>query len=158
MESKADLKILKTAILNEVEGQFFYRLAAEKTASEEVRDTFLVLAGEEEKHEQWLRRLFEQAADGASAVVAAEEPGIFSWGRTGTETGSLEVSAFHIGILMEKSSIDFYRRAAERTSLPAGKALYEKLVQWEDAHLTSLEKIYDDLQEDWWAKQGFSPA
>jgi len=158
VDSKAELKILKTAILNEVEGQFFYRLAAEKTASEEVRDAFLVLAGEEEKHEKWLRAIYDQTADGAGAVVAAHEPGIFSWERTGTETGSLEVSAFHIGILMEKSSIDFYRQATEKTSLPAAKKLYEKLIQWEDAHLTSLEKIYDDLQEDWWAKQGFSPA
>ena len=62
MDSKAELKILKTAILNEVEGQFFYRLAAEKTESQEVRDAFLILAGEEEKHEKWLREIFAQAA------------------------------------------------------------------------------------------------
>jgi len=158
MDAKAELKILKTAILNEVEGQFFYRLAAEKTESEEVRDAFLVLAGEEEKHEKWLREIFAQAADGASAVVAPDEPGVFTWERAGTETGSLEVSAFHIGILMEKASADFYRRAAAKTSLPAARNLYEKLAQWEDTHLASLEKIYDDLREEWFAKQEFSPA
>lgn len=158
MESKEELKIIKTAILNEVEGQFFYRLAAEKTESEEVRDAFLVLAGEEEKHEKWLRNLFDQAADGAGAVVAADEPGVFTWDHAGTETGSIEVSAFHIGILMEKSSVDFYRQAAAKTALPAAKQLYENLIKWEENHLASLEKIYDNLKEEWWGKQGFSPA
>ena len=158
MESKEERKILKTAILNEVEGQFFYRLAAEKTESEEVRDAFLILAGEEEKHEKWLRNLFHQAADGAAAVVAASEPGVFTWDRAGTETGSLEVSAFHIGILMEKSSIDFYRQAAEKASLPAAKQLYASLIGWEENHLASLEKIYDGLRDEWWARQEFSPA
>jgi len=158
MDSRAELKILKTAILNEIEGQFFYRLAAEKTGSEEVRNAFLLLAGEEEKHEKWLRNLFDQSGEGAGAVVAAEEPGIFTWKRAGTESGSLEVSAFHIGILMEQSSIDFYRQAAGKTTLPAARQLYEKLVKWEEDHLASLEKIYDDLRDEWWDKQGFSPA
>jgi len=38
------------------------------------------------------------------------------------------------------------------------RALYRKLVIWEQSHLNGFEKIYDTLKEEWWEKQGFSPA
>ena len=39
-------------------------------------------------------------------------PGIFEPGKVKPESGSLEVSVFRIGIMMEKASMDFYRQAA----------------------------------------------
>ena len=65
---------------------------------------------------------------------------------------------FHIGIFTEKASLDYYRNAAESTSSPDAKKLYENLAKWEMHHLDELEKIYDILSADWFDQQGFSPA
>jgi rubrerythrin len=54
--------------------------------------------------------------------------------------------------------VDYYREAAGLTSLAETRQLYEKLVTWELAHLEYFEKSYDDLKEEWWQQQGFSPS
>lgn len=158
-----ELEILKTAIINEVEGYSFYRLAAEKADNLEVRESFNMLAEEEKKHEDWLRDLYRDISQGGRVQPRADEPegkspGIFRMENIKIESGSLEVSVLRIGILMEKASIDFYREAAEKTENPELKKLYEKLVNWEMKHMDSLEKFYEAAREDWWERQGFSPA
>ncbi len=158
-----ELEILKTAIINEVEGYSFYRLAAEKADNPEVKESFNNLAEEEKRHEDWLRGLYQYISQGERVQARADEPqgkspGIFRGENITYESGSLEVSVLRIGILMEKASIDFYREAAEKTENPEAKKLYEKLVNWEIHHMDSLEKAYDEAKEDWWERQGFSPA
>ena len=44
-----ELKILKTAIINEMEGEHFYRLAAANSQDEEASQAFLFLAAEESR-------------------------------------------------------------------------------------------------------------
>ena len=68
------------------------------------------------------------------------------------------VSAFYIGILMEKASVDYYREAARQTTLTETRQVYEKLVQWELQHLEAFEKVYDFVKEEWWQQQEFSPS
>ncbi len=161
---EAELRILKTAIINEVEGEHFYRLAAANNSDEQVRQAFLYLAAEENKHQRWLREMAGKLVAGNpltfNAGVSDETPqqNIFDRFRPGTETGSLAVSAMHIGVLLEKASVDYYREAASLTSLAETRQLYEKLAGWELVHLESFEKAYDDLKEEWWQQQGFSPS
>jgi rubrerythrin len=158
-----EMEILKRAILNEHEGYQFYRLAAEKVADEEVRDVFEFLAGEEQDHEKWLREiagdLLRNAAPEAQALPGPDtvSPGIFTRENI-KNAGGIIVSALHIGIMMEKASMDYYRDAAQKTRLPAARELYLKLSHWERNHLDRLEKAYDFAREEWWAQQGFSPA
>ncbi|UNC92974.1 ferritin-like domain-containing protein [Candidatus Contubernalis alkaliaceticus] len=159
-----ELEIIKTAVINEVEGYSFYRLAAEKTDDLEVKESFNLLAEEEKKHETWLRALYRDISEGtngqndADKPVKGQSPGIFRRENMNSESGSLEVSVLRIGILMEKASIDFYREAAEKTGNPRAKELYENLVEWEREHMESLEKMYEMAREEWWDRQGFSPA
>jgi rubrerythrin len=161
---ETELKTLKTAIINEVEGEHFYRLAAADNNDEQARQAFLYLAGEENKHQRWLRDAAGKLAAGNPLTFSAgdfeETPrqNIFDRFHPGTETGSLAVSAMHIGILLEKASVDYYREAASLTSLAEIRQLYEKLASWELAHLEYFEKVYDDLKEEWWQQQGFSPS
>lgn len=161
---ESELKILKTAIINEVEGDHFYRLAAASHEDEDVRQAFLHLASEEAKHQRWLREIAGRLTAGNvldfNAAAAGETPqqGIFDRFQPGTESGSLPVSAFHIGILLEKASVDYYREAARLTTLAETRQLYERLAQWELVHLESFERVYNDLKEEWWQRQGFSPS
>lgn len=160
-----ELQILKTAIINEMEGEHFYRLTAANSNDEEVRQSFMYLAAEENTHQLWLREMAGQLTAAESTVPdpQAMEPTtpqqkIFDRFQPGTETGSLAVSAFYIGILLEKASVDYYREAARQTTHTATRQLYEKLVEWELRHLEAFEKAYDDLKEEWWQQQGFSPS
>lgn len=161
---EAELKILKTAIAIEMEGEHFYRLTAAGHEDEEVRQAFLHLAGEEAKHQRWLREIAERLTAGnvpdSSAVAGGETPqqNIFDRFQPGTESGSLPVSAFYIGILLEKASVDYYREAARLTTLAETRQLYEQLAQWEIVHLDNFERVYNDLKEEWWQQQGFSPS
>lgn len=158
-----ELAILKTAITNEHEGRQFYLLAAEKAPEGEVRDVFLFLAGEEEEHESYLKKLYgdivrkERPTVEAFPLSRAESPGVFTREKL-SGAGSLVVSALHIGVMMEKSSADYYREAAGRTGIAELKELYEKLANWEMDHLRRLEEAYDFAREEWWDRQNFSPA
>ncbi len=160
-----ELQILKTAVINEMEGEHFYRLTAASSKDEGVRQAFLFLADEESKHQGWLRAMASQLTTADSTVpgphdveLTTPQHGIFDRFKPGPETGSLAVSAFHIGILLEKAAVDYYREAARQTTHAATRQLYEKLVEWELRHLEAFEKVYDDLKEEWWQQQGFSPS
>ena len=50
-----EVKALRQAMLNEVEGAQFYKISAEKFGNTSTRDIFLSLAEEEEKHYQYLQ-------------------------------------------------------------------------------------------------------
>ncbi len=161
-----ELDILKTALLNEAEGEHFYQLAAENTSNPAVKNAFSSLAEEEKQHGIWLREMLESLTKGQSLnadllnidIDSDVSPHIFNISQVSGKQNIMEISVFHIGILMEKASLDYYRNAAESTSNPDAKKLYETLAKWEMHHLDELEKAYDALSEDWFDQQGFSPA
>jgi rubrerythrin len=155
--------ILKTAIINELEGYEFYRMAADKAVDGEVKEVFIGLAGEEEKHAQWLKLMYKQViesktpAAGEFSLDHAVSPGVFTKNKL-KEAGGMVVSALHAGVMMEKASMDYYRDAAAKTGIEFLKKLYLALAAWEQKHLEELEQAYDFAKEEWWEKQGFSPA
>lgn len=158
------MDIIKTAILNEVEGYQFYSLAALKAGDPDVKVSFEHLAHEEQQHEAWLRKMAKQLADKQEVslegvdIASIPSPKIFSHDNVGVESGALEISVYKIGILMEMASLKFYKEAAASVESPALKKLLLHLADWEDTHLKALQGIYDMLKEDWWDRQGFSPA
>lgn len=159
---KKDLEILKTAIINEQEGHQFYLMAAEKADNEDIKEVFLNLAADEKDHESWLRTVYREIIEkGQSGPLMIDQfsrsPEIFSADKL-KNTGGLTVSALHVGVMMEKDSMDFYRRAAEQTNIPELRHLLEALAQWESVHLESLEKAYEFARDDWWEHQGFSTS
>ncbi|MBT9167319.1 MAG: hypothetical protein DDT19_00648 [Syntrophomonadaceae bacterium] len=159
-----ELKILRQAILNEVEGQQFYELAAQRAEDASVKEAFVHLAREERQHEVWLRKMYGQVAENQTIafdeqeIVEALSPKIFRQANIGAESSSLEISVYKIGILMEMASSIFYKNAADLATTPAVIKLLQQLAEWEDVHLESLQKVYDLLREEWWDRQGFSPA
>jgi rubrerythrin len=160
---QTELKVIKTAILNELEGEKFYRNAARNAKNKDTSNAFLHLADEEKGHHDMLRGMMEKLVVGhdfstdALKLDQVTSPQIFKKAQAGTDD-AMEISVFHIGILMEKASIDYYRNAAQTTNLPTARSLYEHLADWEVHHLESMEKIYDSLTEDWWDKQAYSPS
>lgn len=159
-----DIKTLKTAILNEVEGEKFYKSAAKNAKDPDAAKSFLYLAEDEIKHQQMLKNILKRTKEGSDFSIEdldleeTSSPAIFKDPETGKTKYATEISVFHIAILMEKASMDFYRQAAKSTTLAAARSLYKFLAEWESKHLDSMEKIYDSLSEEWFERQEFSPS
>lgn len=158
-----DVEIFKTAILNEVEGYEFYKMAAYNAEDKEVKDTLMMLANEELKHIEWLRDAFKKLsvnAEDQSTLATLENPpspGIFNWEKLQTQSTGLAISVFGIGIEMERASVQFYNKAKEETPYEAAKELFDVLAKWEESHLNQFSKAYEQLTESWWAEQAFAP-
>ncbi len=158
-----EIQQVKQAILNEVEGYEFYKLAMSQAKNEEVKKSFNNLAQEELKHVEWLNELFEKlkdnSADAFKLATMPEPPtaGIFKWDNLDRNNAGLAVSVFSIGMQMEESSVIFYRNAAEKTEIAEAKKLYNILAQWEQVHYDQFAKEYEILKKEWWSDQGYAP-
>ena len=168
-----DLDVIRQAILNEVEGMAFYDLAAQRTSNPEVKEALIFLKDQEADHEEWLKNLFERLLQkkhfeveyvtwlgiqhkrqserekrGKSPELFAKAKEQFQDGKL-LQTATMDLAVFKVGTLMEQAAIDFYSQAAEKTSTPEAKALYEHLVKWEKEHLNTLNEIHETLSKVW---------
>jgi rubrerythrin len=55
------------------------------------------------------------------------------------------MNAIEIAIKMEKDAIDFYTKAAEKTSHPTGKKMFESVTEDEKRHLRLLSQIFKEI-------------
>lgn len=160
---KEELSVIKKAIINELEGYEFYRMAASQAHEEDVKDALKLLAEEEQKHIVWLDELFNKIKNEPTddfQLAALEDmpsPGIFTWDTLDRKHLGLAVSVFGIAIQMERASMEFYKKAAEFTKIPAAKELFITLSKWEEVHMNVFADEYDRLQGDWWSDQGYAP-
>jgi rubrerythrin len=158
-----ELRVIKQAIINEIEGYEFYKMAANNSKSTEVKDAFLELAEDELQHVIWLKEMFNKIKDDKVAdfqlalILEPTSPSIFKWDNIDRKDAGIAVSAFGIGIQMEKSSIEFYLKAARETEIEKAKELYNILVKWEKVHLDKFSLQYEELKEEWWSEQGYAP-
>ncbi|HVP35651.1 MAG TPA: hypothetical protein VMT04_01515, partial [Terriglobales bacterium] len=68
-----------------------------------------------------------------------------------------EMSALSIGALLEKNSIEFYRKAGEQSDDKEVKDLFSYLVGWEQEHLKVLITQQQYLKEAYWQDARFFP-
>ncbi len=162
-------QIVKDAIRVENDGYQFYRMAEEKTTDPKGKEVFASLAKDETNHMQILKSLyqkvkedkqfkFDEVKDMKHILETTSESPIFSEafkGRLGQS--HFEMSALSIGILLEKNSIDFYKRSAQESEESDIKQLFVYLADWEGEHLRALVKQQKLLQEDYWTEARFYP-
>lgn len=154
-----EISIIKQAIINEIEGYEFYRMAAKQTQSNNVQKAFLQLAEEEFMHVEWLKKFYSNISEGRdhslhmAFVIEPPSPGLFNWDSIERQNISLAVSIYGISVHMEKASVDFYRQAAQKTQSPKLKHLYNTLIQWEKGHYEQFKNEYERLKEDYWSLQ-----
>jgi rubrerythrin len=68
-----------------------------------------------------------------------------------------DLSALRVAYLIEKDAVDFYTRAASRTTDPNGRRMFLDLVRMEQGHLDLLEGEYDFLRGQFQSAMGFAP-
>ena len=162
---KEELEIISQAILNEMEGYEFYKMAGEQATAQGTKEAFISLAKEELKHSEYLNKLWTILSDGGEinveeilfSGITIPSPEIYRWDKVNKLYATKEMSIFGIGMQMEKSSIDFYEEAKEKVKSKSSKDLFDILIKWEKVHLDQFTNQYNILKEEWWAEQRFSP-
>jgi rubrerythrin len=153
---------IKQAIISEIEGYEFYKLAGKQATSSFVKETYFRLAEEEKKHVAWLEKLLKQLDDGdhrleLESVDAPPSPELFKWENLDRENPQTTIGVFGIALQLEKASYEFYGQAAEKMTDETSKSLFKILEAWEKAHYEMFDKEYKSLQQDWWSEQSFAP-
>lgn len=162
---KEELSIISQAILNEIEGYEFYKMAGNQASTDGTKEAFLELANEELKHADYLKRLWKKFSDGndvniddiIESGIEIPSPEIFRWDKIDKSNSSVAMSIFGIGMQMEQKSIDFYEIAKNKVSSQVSIALFDLLISWEKLHLEQFTYQYSISKEEWWAEQGFAP-
>lgn len=158
-----ELNVIKQAIINEIEGFEFYRLAAKQAETEEAKNAFETLAQEELMHVEWLKNIYSNRSHNneddllLAYEVEAPSPKIFRWGNIDRKNAALAISVFGIAIQMERESVRFYDSASQNTDHEKLKQFYSTLSLWEQRHLDQFADEYEKLKEAWWHTQGFEP-
>jgi rubrerythrin len=170
MEKKEHLlRVVQDAIRVENDGYQFYRLAEEKTKDAKGKEVFASLAQDETNHMRILKSLyqsvkekgefhFDEMKDIKHLLEGTSESPIFSKEfKNRLNQAHFEMTALSIGILLEKNSIDFYKKSAQESKNKDIKMLFNYLAEWEGEHLRALVNQQKLLQQDYWTEARFYP-
>ncbi|MDK2865785.1 MAG: hypothetical protein PWP38_100 [Clostridiales bacterium] len=158
-----DILIFKKAILNEVEGYEFYKMAAHNAEDEMSKRLLNEMANEERDHLEWLRDVFQKLGGvdedrfKLSLMDTPVSPNIFTWDNVSVKNPSLAVSIFGMAMTFERESVALYQEAMADSEDENAKRVFEILLKWEKGHLEKFSKAYERYSEDWWAEQNFHP-
>jgi rubrerythrin len=163
------LEVVKNAIRVENDGYQLYRVAEEKTEDPKGKDFFASLAKDETNHMQILKSLyqsikekgeykFDEIKDMEHILKTGSESPIFSKEfKQRVEQAQFEMAALSVGILLEKNSIEFYKKSAQESKDEDVKMLFNYLADWEGEHLRALVQQQKFLQQDYWTDARFYP-
>jgi rubrerythrin len=158
-----EIKYIKQAIMKEVRAYEFYKMAAREAKDDDIRQAFLTLSEEEMQHVEWLHNLFNKIKEDAlddyalASIDVPDSEQLLKWDKIKGENLDLLVTVFGIAIDMEKSSVEFYKKAMEESEIGEAKKLFKILAKWEETHMAQFSKDYQNLQDEWWATQSFAP-
>lgn len=160
---------LKKALLNEVEGREFYRMAAGNARTDGARQMFEFLMREEELHHAWILGQIARMAEGKAPKVARPASGRkeIAKFRSPLYTPEMvkqgkdvegEVAALSIGMTLEKRAIAQFA-ALKRKVKGSGAAekAFDDLIAWEREHLDILARQYDQIRSMYWEEARFWP-
>jgi rubrerythrin len=162
---------LRVALMNEVDGREFYRMAARDATNAEVRALFEFLMDEEARHYETLLDLAGRLASGkppafrrsvsdrkklAAFRGSVVTPGMIADARAAEG----EIAALSIGMGLEQRTIKQFsalRRKSEGAGDEAAASVFAELVAWEQDHLDLLSKRYEAIRESYWEEAHFWP-
>jgi rubrerythrin len=159
----------KKALMNEVEGREFYRMAAANARLDGVRQMFTFLMEEEERHREAILEQIGRMSRGKPPRSVRKGPGkreirIFrsplftpDFVARGRQAEG-EAAALSIGMTLEKRAIEQF--AALRKMVkgdPAAEKVFDDLIAWEQEHLEILTRQYEQLREMFWEEARFWP-
>lgn len=161
------LDTLKQALILERRGRAFYAKTAEQTSVPGLKDIFITLADEEEKHIDYLNERFAEFGrnGGFPDGEASPPPGsgrladavLTEAIKSSIDAAEYEAAAISAAIELEKRSISLYSDRAETAEDERERKFYRSLAVWEDGHLELLVKLNDEILESIWNENNYWP-
>ena len=159
----------KKALMNEVEGREFYRMAAANASLDGVRQIFTFLMEEEERHRkailEQIGRMGEgkpprpvRNATGTREIRKFQSP-LFSpdFVARGKNVEG-EAAALSIGMTLEKRAIEQFGALRKKVKGDAAaEKIVDDLIAWEREHLEILTRQYEQPREMYWEEARFWP-
>lgn len=143
------MNVYKFAMDMEMAGRQHYLNMAEEIPGASVKKILHILADEELRHYEYLKKLSEnhKVALETDNVVKAEQ--VFNAMLEGQEiTGyQLPIDTYSQGIKLEDASIAFYRERTREETNPEVKVFFQKLYYEEKKHKLLLENILELILE-----------
>lgn len=159
------LDIIKGAILLEHRGKALYESVARKTDVDAVKQLFLMLVEEENKHIDILNNQFKRVlkgksfdASGLEDVKGTTADAVLSQNIVKEISGAgYEAAVIAAALGFEKNAVQYYSQQEAAAQAEEEKKLFAWLVTWETNHMTMLAKINDDIKEQIWHDNSFWP-
>jgi len=161
---------LKLALMNEVDGREFYRMAAKSARHDGVRRMLTFLMEEEQRHHEAVLIQIARMADGKPLARLTRRAGDRKTMKTfrsplftedfvaGGKKVEGEVAALSIGMTLEKRSIAQFAALKKKVKGDAeAEKVFEDLIEWERDHLDVLTRQYEQLREMYWEEARFWP-
>jgi rubrerythrin len=159
----------KKALMNEVEGREFYRMAAANARLDGVRQMFTFLMDEEERHREAILEQIGRVAWGKPPRSVRKgtgkreirkfrsplfTPDFVARGRQAEG----EAAALSIGMTLEKRAIEQFAALRKMVKGDASaEKVFDDLIAWEREHLEILTRQYEQLREMFWEEARFWP-
>jgi len=158
-----EIVAIKQAILMEIEGYEFYKMAQSQFDNPDVKDAFAHLMEEEKMHAKWLEEAHQKlntapdSKETLSFLETTPSAKIFDWSKLMQKSAQSPLAVFGIALELEKASMDHYQKQSELATEPQLKTLFDILMRWEKSHYDQFNGLYKELKDEWWAEQNFAP-
>ena len=159
----------KKALMNEVEGREFYRMAAANARLDGVRQMFTFLMEEEERHREAILEQIGRMSRGKPLRPVRKGPGkkeirkfrspLFTpdFVARGRQAEG-EAAALSVGMTLEKRAIEQFAALRKKVKGDAAaEKVFDDLIAWEREHLEILTRQYEQLREMFWEEARFWP-
>ncbi len=145
-------KILEYALAREVMGKNFFVENAGKLQNAAAAGAFKIIAGEEQKHIEFITAMISAINTGVTAKTSElKETGFFadranseSIDQTVSESMVSDLPVLRMAYLIERDFTEFYSMAAQNAEGEA-KKLLEFLARWESNHEALFKRMHDRL-------------
>lgn len=134
-----ELEALRIAIQSEIDSYHMYKEAIKYVRDKQGKELLLALAEEEKRHRRELEKEYALVSGKRLLYINLPKKRRFLRDIIPSST-ALEILT--IAIDQERESIDFFEKAAQRTSNAGGKRVFEHLAEEEKHHMELLEAEY----------------
>jgi rubrerythrin len=152
-------KIYGYALQREIEGKRFFETNAARLSHATAVAAFKRLAGEEQKHIEYVQAQINALEAGKTADVAfgleLDKSGVFSQraaaefiDQTVLEAMVPDLPVLRMAYLIERDFVEFYEQAAQKTDGEVRQVL-ETLAAWERRHAALFKQLHDQAFDEY---------
>ena len=166
MNKEKLLDSIKGGIKGELDSINLYSQALQHAHNKDVMEFLENRIKEEQKHYNYLLKYYHQVEnDHKLSAVPAElqnkeneySPIITAEFLNRIASKQILFSTFSTAALLEKNSMDYYKKCAKEVEDLTLKQFYEKLVDWEATHYEDVLSIQKQAEEAYWRMNRFEP-